>query len=436
MRFYGRQQEIKALRAIRKRSQSAAQFTLVTGRRRVGKTMLLTEAYKDKPYLYFFVSRKSEPLLCSEFQREAQAKLGIAAFGQASRFKDLLEQVLIHSQRHPLTLVIDEFQDFKRVNEAVFSEMQELWDKYKGSARINLVVCGSIYSLLVKLFEDECEPLFGRLSAHIRVAPFPVATVKQVLADQREGYGSDDLLCLYMLSGGVPKFIALLADAEAANKDAMLDYAASLGSPFLSEGKDILVSEFGRDYATYFSVLELVAGNKTSLSEIDSVLGTSSAPYLANLEKDYSLVQRLRPMFAKPGSRNNRWRIPDAYLRFYFRFIHSNQALVEQQRFDLLRESIQSDYSGFSGLTLEDYFRDKAAQEGRYNQVGASWDRKGLNQIDLIAISDLDKHALVAEVKRDAGRIDLSVLKAKAASLSKELSRYNVEYVGLSLADM
>ena len=141
-------------------------------------------------------------------------------------------------------------------------------------------------------------------------------------------------------------------------------------------------------------------------------------------------------MFAKPGSRNTRWRVLDAYLAFWFRFIYANQTLVEQQRSDLLLELIMQDYTRFCGITLEDYFREKTMEEGRFNRIGSYWDRSGQNQIDLIALSDLDKEALVAEVKRSQRHIDMAILKSKAATLKVELAGYDVQYRGLSLNDM
>ena len=436
MRFYGREVELQALARIKETSFSSSQFTLLTGRRRVGKTTLVNEVFKTTHWLYLFVSRKNESLLCEEFQREMTKKLDTPMFGRFERIKDILEALFIYAQSTPLTVVIDEFQDFSRVNKGIFSELQDLWDRYKDSAKLNLVVCGSIYSLLIKLFEDEEEPLFGRLTAKIELKPFSPQTIKQVLYDHACDSDQEALLCAYTLTGGMPKFLTLLMDTGAYKKQDMLKYVVSMGSPFLTEGRDILISEFGQDYAVYFSILQLIASNKTAQSEIDSVLGKTSTSYIANLETRYSLIRRVKPMFAKPGSRNTRWRILDAYLAFWFRFIYANQTLVEQQRPDLLLELIEQDYLRFSGITLEDYFREKIMEEGRFNKIGSYWDRSGQNQIDLIALNDLDKKALVAEVKRSQKHIDMAILKSKAVTLKNELAAYDIMYKGLSLSDM
>jgi AAA+ ATPase superfamily predicted ATPase len=436
MKFYDRKQEIRTLLDIRRKTGKTAQFTLLTGRRRVGKTALLRNAFEKKDLLYLFVSRKSEPLLCAEFQQDAQDALGIQIHGRIPSFRELFEALLIHGRTRRFTLVIDEFQDFSRINPSVFSDMQDIWDRYKDTSAVNLIVCGSIYSLLTKIFEDGKEPLFGRLTAKMALRPFTPSVIKRILRDHNPDYSSEDLLCLYMLSGGIPKYIELLMDAGATDADGMIRCVSGSGSPFLSDGRDILISEFGKDYSTYFSILQLIASGKTSQSAVDSVIGKATGAYFANLETDYALIERHQPLFSKPGSRNIRWRIKDHYLNFWFRFIYANQTLVELQRFDLLRERIRYDYRQYSGLVLEDYFRLKLMEDGRYTAIGKFWDRKGVNEIDVIAVNDMDRKALVAEVKRNKSDIDLSVLSSKALSLSGELSGYDISYRAFSMENM
>ena len=407
----------------------------MVGRRRIGKTSLLLESVKGTKYLYLFVSRTSEPLLCEQFQKDAAQALGIQIFGTITRFRDLFEQLLIFGTKEHYTLIIDEFQEFANVNSSIFSEIQNLWDQYKGRAKINFIASGSIYSMMMKIFENRKEPLFGRLTSKITLQPFAVRVIKEILNDYNPKYTSEDLLCLYMLTGGVPKYIALLIEAGATKKNKMLDMVTSSDSPFIGEGKDLLVSEFGKEYGTYFSILQLIASGKNTQSEIDSVIGKNTGAYLANLEREYSLITKNRPMFSKPESRKNRWSLNDNYLRFWFRFIFPNQSLIEMGKYDMLREVIDRGYEQYSGLILEKYFRAKIAEEKRITDIGSYWDNKGENEIDVIAINDLDKTAIAAEVKRNSNKIDMDILQSKVHSV-KELAKYEIELQGLSLENM
>ena len=436
MKFYNRTKELEILARNWQQSNKNACFTVMVGRRRIGKTSLLLESVKGQKYLYLFVSRKNETLLCEQFQKDAGIALGIQIFGTITRFKDLFEQLLIFATKEHYTLIIDEFQEFDNINSSIFSDIQNLWDQYKDKAKINFIASGSIYSMMMKIFENRKEPLFGRLTSKITLQPFVVSVVKEILNDYNPNYTSEDLLCLYMLTGGVPKYIDLLMEAGATTKSKMLDRITSPDSPFLGEGKDLLVSEIGKEYGTYFSILQLIASGKTTQREIDSVINKNTGAYLVNLEKEYSLITRNKPMFAKPESRKNRWTLNDNYLRFWFRFVFPNQSLIEMEKHELLREYIEQNYEQYSGLILEKYFRAKIAKEERVTAIGSYWDSKGTNEIDLIALNDLDKLAIVAEVKRNRKKIDMNLLQTKTDSIKKELSKYNVELKGFSMDDM
>jgi AAA+ ATPase superfamily predicted ATPase len=417
-------------------SRKSSFFTVMVGRRRIGKTSLLLEYIKRDRYLYLFVSRKSEPLLCSQFQKDASEMLGMQLSGTVTQFRDIFEQLLVFGMQEHYTLIIDEFQEFDNVNSSIFSDIQNLWDQYKDRTKINFIVCGSIYSMMMKIFENRKEPLFGRLTSKIILKPFAVSVIKEILNDYNPHYTSDDLLCLYMLTGGVPKYIDLLMEAGAVTRSEMLNKVTSPDSPFISEGKDLLVSEFGKEYGTYFSILQLVASGKTAQSEIDSIIGKNTGSYLANLEKEYSLIRKNKPMFSKPESRKTHWNMDDNYLRFWFRFIYPNQSLIEMGKHNLLREYVEKHYEQYSGLFLEKYFRNKIAEDERVTNIGNYWDNKGEHEIDIIALNDLDKTATVIEIKRNPKKINLDQLRIKANILKKELAGYQVELKGYSMEDM
>ena len=216
-------------------------------------------------------------------------------------------------------------------------------------------------------------------------------------------------------------------DAKATTKTKMLRWVTQTGSPYLSEGTELIMSEFGKDYSNYLSILQLIASGMTTQAEIDGVIGKNTGAYLCNLEEDYSYIHRKQPLFSKPNGRNSRWSLDDCFLRFWFRFILRNQALVEMERNDLLLEIVEKGYEQYTGPTLEQYFRQKWMEEQRVTQVGNYWDRKGENEIDLIAINDLDKTAVLAEVKRQPRKFDPQLLEKKVQNLHHELGGYTIQ---------
>ncbi len=437
MKFYDREQEIEILRRNWERSQTKGLFTIMTGRRRIGKTALLLQVEKEQKMLYLYVSKDNEHVLVEKFQTAAERTLGLHIYGRMESFAQFFEQMMEYGRDHHFTLVFDEFQNFLKVNPAIPSHIQAIWDRYQTSSKVNLVACGSIYSMMHRMFDNEDEPLYGRKDCEIKLMPFRISVIKQILYDHNPGFQPDDLLCLYMLTGGIAKYVSQLMDAGAVTKDSMLTMATGLGSPFLSEGTELIMSEFGKDYANYLSILQKIAAGMTVQSQLDCIIGKNTGTYLKNLDEDYNYVHKLQPMFSKPGSRNIRWYIDDCFLRFWFRFVLPNQSLIETGRNELLLEIVDSNYNDYSGLVLEQYFRQKYREEERVTTVGHYWDRKGNNEIDLIALDDLDRTAVVAEIKRNPERYNPILLQEKYTTIKQEFGRYkHVELIGLSLVDM
>lgn len=131
---YDRTKELALFADIYTKSQQEAQMTVLVGRRRIGKTELALRCGHEGSLLYFFVARKSENMLCQDFKEEAERKLDMP-LGNYSSFAELFHQLLFISQSHPFTLVIDEFQDWLRINPSIFSEMQREWDLAKVRVR-------------------------------------------------------------------------------------------------------------------------------------------------------------------------------------------------------------------------------------------------------------------------------------------------------------
>ena len=436
MKFYDRTTELQILEKNWKQSEKHSMMTTLIGRRRVGKTALLLKSVENEPVLYLYVTKDNEHVLCRKFQQLAQASLDLQLYGQVEDFGSLFKELMKYGENHYFTIIIDEFQNLMGINAAIPSVIQDIWDRNKDKTHVNLVLCGSIYSMMKRIFDHSDQPLYGRRDSHIRLLPFSIETLKHILLDHNPNYAPDDLLCLYMLTGGVAKYVALLMDAEATTKEKMFDYAFSPDSPFLTEGTELLISEFGRDYGTYFSILQLIAGGMTTQNEIDSIIGKNTGAYLNNMNDEYLFISKNTPLLSKPGIRNIRWQIDDCFLRFWFRFVYPYQGLIESNRLALLKQYVNENYAQFTGRTLERYFQEKAIQSGKFTKTGNWWDRKGKNEIDLVALNEFDKTALIAEIKRNKDRISMKDLQDKVMELPSEFSPYQIQTKGFSLEDM
>lgn len=436
MKFYDRTKELEALRKIEQLSATSAQMTVMTGRRRIGKTTLIKTAFTKIPFVYFFVGKKSETLLCSELAEIIRETLG-EDLGDFSSFPRLLGAILSIAKRRNFTLVFDEFQNIAYTRPSIFSDIQDVWDSNKGESHINLVICGSLYSKMKQIFEDKEEPLYGRATARFKIRPFDIATLKTILADHNPGYTAEDLLCLYMVTGGVAKYVEQLMTRGAITKDGIIRDVFSLGSYFLGEGQEMLRDEFGKDYGNYFSILSALSSGETSRGDVKSYTGLEAGGYLDRLEKDYDIVSRRRPYLAGENTKNVEYVIADNFLNFWFRFIYRYRSAVEVGNLEWLQQKVLADYESYSGPILERFFRQVYAETGLYNTVTNYWRKKdGKDEIDLIAVNDTEKSIVIGEIKRNPDKIDLHVLEKKAVSIVAHHKKWSVSYIGLSMKDM
>ena len=353
-----------------------------------------------------------------------------------NRFSTLLTEILRYSESHQTTIIIDEFQRLAEIGDGIISDIQQAWDTYQSRSQVHLIACGSIYSMMRKIFEDRKEPLFGRKTTRIDLKPFSIKVLKEILRDYHPDYTPEDLLMLYAITGGVAKYVAQLMDDGCQTWEDMLSNVCRSSSIFIEEGTELLVGEFGRRFQIYYSILQLIASGMTSPSEINSIIQKNTGRYLDTLEQEYSLIQKRRPMWSKPNSQGVKYYIEDCFLMFWFRFIEGNRSMVELGKFDLLEETIRQDYPQYSGMVLEKYFRQLYGEKERVTEVSHWWDNQGENEIDLIAIEKLDKRATVAEVKRNSRKYSPTALAEKYQHIRRHFQGYTVELIGLSLENM
>lgn len=445
MRFYNRENEIAELKRICNLSFTHnSRMTVLTGRRRIGKTSLIKKAFEDSdaPMLYFFTGRKAEAALVDDFVREIHDKLhGYVPEGLMS-VTGVLRHLFELAKTKRFTLVIDEFQEFMTVNPSVFSDLQNLWDSYRLDTKMNLVLSGSVMSMMRRIFTDAHEPLFGRADNIINLRPFRIKVVKEILKDYNPEYTNGDLLALYSITGGIPKYIELFCDNGHVTEESMLRFSVSYMSPFIDEGRNLLITEFGHDYGTYFSILLAIAQGRTSQAEITATLGGMAiGGHLERLENTYNIISKFRPVMSKPGSKNTvRFRISDNFMQFWFRFIERNRSMIELDNYDDLREVVMRDYPTYSGLMLEKYFRQKLTEGGGFREMGSWWEAKAgkeANEIDIVGIRTEGKSALVAEVKRNARNYENKSFMAKIEHIrAKILSGYEIESRLYTIDDM
>lgn len=436
MKFYNREQELKTLNKIFTQcKESYGKITVLTGRRRIGKTLLAKKYAENKDHLYLFTSKKAEQLLCDEFISEYENFTNEKFIGSIKTFTELFELLLKQGIKKEFVLIIDEFQEFRNINKSTFSEIQKLWDKYKFETHIHIIFIGSIYSLMTDIFQNEKEPLYGRADKIMYIKPFKPSVIKEILHDNNS-FNNENLFYNYLITGGVPRYQEILIQNKCFTKEEILDQILEKDSFFIEEGRTLLIQEFGKEYGIYFSILELIATGRTSRTEMENVLDKSIGGYLERLENEYDIVIKVKPIGAKKDSRNQKYTIKDNFIKFWFRFIYKNMTIIQSERFDYIKQLVDRDLSTYAGPILEKLFIDIMNESPKYGLIGTYWEKGNKNEIDIVAIDDIVKEIYFAEIKIDKDKIKMNKLKEKTEQLLKRYPEYKVTYEGLSIMDI
>ncbi|MFI3294359.1 MAG: ATP-binding protein [Rikenellaceae bacterium] len=439
MKFYNRTKEIAELRRIKEMAYNDhSKLTVLVGRRRIGKTSLILNALEGEALIYLFVGRKSEADLCKGFAAEIERVLSLFV-PEMSSFTEVFRFLLDQGVNRKFTLVVDEFQELDNINSSIFSDIQNYWDQYRTKTNINFVVSGSIFSMMKKIFQDKREPLFGRADAIMKISAFTTETLKEIMRDYKPNYTNDELLALYTFTGGVPKYVELLVDNKSLAIPQMIAYICQSASPFIDEGRNLLIGEFGKKYGNYFSILNAISSGRNTQSQIADFVGDKSiGGQLSKLEAVYEVVKKVRPIFAKETSQTVRYEISDNFLRFWFRYIENNRYIIEIGNYDGLSKIMLDDYPTYSGKMLEGYFKQRMIESFDYRAIGSWWESKGdQNEIDIVGVYLDNSRAKVIEVKRQRKNFKPQLFESKIEVLkTRALSKYEIESECWSLEDM
>lgn len=331
----------------------------------------------------------------------------------------------------------DEFQDFLQINPTVYSDLQKLWDLNKSSVKLHIIFIGSIYSLMHKIFEEYKQPLFGRADRIFNIKPFSIKTLAGILKDHNI-FTKENLFNFYVVIGSMPKYLDYILQYKnnpPNNLENLLNIILQKDSIFINEGKNLLIEEFGRDYLTYFTILELISRGKTARSEIESLLSKDIGGYLQRLEIDYAIITKHRPINAKPNTRNQKYKIIDNFLNFWFHFIYHYRTAIELENFNFIKTMIKQNYTTYAGRILEYFFKQLLAETGKFNTIGSYWEKNNNNEIDIVAINDLEKTILIAETKLNKSKINVKNLEIKAQKLLLDYPGYTSRFLSLSIED-
>ncbi len=432
--FLNRQTELRLLEEHYASDQ--AELFVLYGRRRVGKTELLSEFIRDKRSIFFVADLDVEPVLRAGFSAAVNAQLfgPEAASAVYSSWEDIFMLLARQADKERLVVVLDEFTYLVNAHPPLASTLQRLWDTHLRHSNLMLVLCGSCIGMMEEAVLGYNAPLYGRRTAQYLLNPLPFHDACLFFPD----YDLADQVRAYAIFGGTPAYLRTIFASDSL-LTGVQEKVLTRGAFLYDEPRFLLQQEL-REPRNYFAVLEAIAAGRTRLNEIKQATGLEGvSAYLKTLQ-ELRLVERVVPVTEnKPHkSRRGIYRLRDHFFRFWFRFVHPNRTLLEQGGSQVALERLVTPrLDAFTGLAFEEVCRQFLWKTGLAGglpfiplRIG-NWLRAN-EEIDLIAIGGegekQSKQMLFVECKwssRPVGSDILRNLKRKATLVhtSKNVER-------------
>ncbi|MBP3835989.1 MAG: ATP-binding protein [Pyramidobacter sp.] len=398
-------------------ARKGASLVVIYGRRRLGKTRLITEFCQNKRAIYFLASEENEKENMRAFQRRIADFSGMTALttGEFNRWESLFDFIAeLGSKDERLIVALDEFQYLGLANKAFPSILMREWDMRLKDKNIMLILCGSLIRMMKSQALDYSSPLYGRRTAQLRLRQIPFAYYHEFAP----GLSEDDLVQRYAVTGGVPKYAEMFCGSASLweqIRTQVLDPGA-----FLYNEPDFLLGKEVSDIGSYFSLLKTISAGNRKLGSISSSLGivqTSLTKYLKMLE-ELDLVEREVPVTEENPSKSKRglYSIKDNFIQFWFRFVYPYKDLLETDQADYVMKQIQTRFIvNHCSYVYEDICRDRVLREYaadlNLDRIGHWWGA-GDVEIDICGYDSMGENMLFGECKYSSQPKGVDVLRA------------------------
>lgn len=384
--FVNRERELEALEKIYKSNR--AEFVLLYGRRRVGKTRLIREFLKGKKAYYFIADVSQDNL--SIFSKEIKDR-----FVRFNAWDDFFEFLYTVSKKERVVVVIDEFQYLYKSNKAWPTILQRWWEKLKNT-KILLILCGSIISTIYKIAMGYGSALYGRKTYEIELKPLNFFDASQFF----KNYGIEEKIVAYSILGGVPRYLEEF-DSRKTIEENLKEKIFNNTSFLYREPMNLFYEEF-KNPSAYISIINAIGCKANTFSEISNISGIGKnklAKYLEILER-VKIIKKETPVTeSKVRIRNTLYSISDNYLKFWFTFVRPNSTRIELGKSTEVTKEVLSKINEYVGFAFEDISKQFLIKNAlfEFTKLGKWWHKD--KEIDIVALNEKTKEILFAECK-------------------------------------
>ncbi len=433
--FINRKSELEIL--ARLYASERAELFVLYGRRRVGKTELLRAFCEDKPHLFFIATLSADAEQLATFSQqiwgfthpETPAGFSFPSWDAAFR-------ALADLPGRPI-IVLDEFTYLISGNKAIPSILQKVWDERLKNTQVKLVLCGSYIGMMETEVLGYQAPLYGRRTHSTLLDPLDLPSAALFFP----AYSTDQKFLAWAVLGGMPYYLRTFSDQQDILTNIRQRILDVQSGELFNEPRLLLMEEL-REPRNYFSILRAIAQGNTRLNEIAQTSGVGSVNMVSrylDLLQQMRLVTRQVPATETQPEKSKRgiYQIDDHFLRFWFRYVQPNQSSLGLGLADaILNQRVKPDLDHFAATAFEEASRQHVAwlaRQGKISflpeRIGAWWERDA--EIDVLAISNVEKQALVGECKWSVNPVGVNILddlKQKGQALLAQGEIVQVHY--------
>lgn len=419
--FVGRHQELEQLNQAYQ--ENDFQFTVIYGRRRIGKTSLINEFLKDKKSIYYVALEENAEDNLKRFSDAISIFKNTDQGGKEkfANFEECFKEITHLAQKQRVILVIDEFPYLAKAYPTISSMLQSYIDHEFKETNLFLILCGSSMSFMERQVLGYQSPLYGRRTLALKLEPFKLSEAHEMLPK----LSKEDAFIINTVCGGVPQYLSYMSDSMSVADNIKKNFLSKSGRLF-DEPNNLLQQEL-RDPTNYNSIINAIASGASKHSKIAQSAHLQTGPlttYLNNLI-DLGIVEKKLPVTEqkKSKSKNIVYRICDGMFRFWYTFVGKRTDLIERGLTDLAWVKVQKGLSDFMGPEFEKYSQDFMWSQDMNEKIvpnpfihlGNWWgtDKRTHQQVelDIVGFSDDERDGYFGECKWKNEPISRSVLE-------------------------
>ena len=440
-KIIGREEEIKLLEKLYLSKQ--AEFLAIYGRRRIGKTFLVTEYFQDKGIFFEITGSATattkEQLLrfhhefCGLFKSTQNIKPPKSWQEAFFRLKDAIKEIQTHQK---VVLFFDELPWLASSKSKFLSALDYFWNRHLSRMpNVLLIVSGSSASWMIKQVLNDKGGLYGRLSAHLRLRPFNLSETEQFLLSKGIQLTRKQICEIYMVTGGVPKYLSFIEPA-ASSAQCIQSLCFTPQSPLIGEFHKLFYSLFKHPEA-HIELIKVLANSRHGLGR-KKLLEAAKLPRNGQTSKILRELEEsdFITVLYEQGKINqsSKYMLADEYSLFYLQWIDPAKSTIlrgDENDYWIKRFNTSSWLSwaglAFESLCLKHVSKIKDALKiGGVTTTSGYWkttiDGKKEAEIDLI-IDRADQCINLCEIKFCNAPYVISKSYAQELQKKKEVFR-------------